>query len=111
MQVGIDVVDGSAVETDRGEQTAVFRDPVQVRAHMAIVEENAAPGIAAFDASVEVIPLVHPANGRRRSIAGGPDLLLLCDQFKNAKHAVEFAPVRAAGEHPIAVALRGKLRQ
>ena len=106
----VDVVDGDAVEADRGQQPAVLGDPAQVRAHVAIVEENAAAGVAALDASVEVIPLIDPANGRRRRLRARSDELLLRDLLERPENAVEFATVAPAGDHPVVAVVRGKLR-
>src|ERR1700722_5315235 len=100
MQIGVHVVDRDAVDANRSQQTAILRNAPKVGAHMAAIEKNTASGITAFNASVEVVPLVHPANGRSRSFAVGHNLLLLCDQLKNPKHAIEFATVRPPGEHP-----------
>ena len=69
-KVGVDVVDGDAVDPDGGEQTAIVGDAREVGADVAVVEEDAAAGVAALDGAVEVVPLVDPADGRRGGFGG-----------------------------------------
>ncbi len=70
-EVGVDVVDGDAVDPDGGEQTAVVGDAGQVGADVTVVEEDAAAGVAALDGAVEVVPLVDPADGGGGGFGGG----------------------------------------
>ena len=70
-EVGVDVVDGDAVDADGGEQAAVVGDAGEVGADVAVVEEDAAAGVAALDGAVEVVPLVDPADGGGGGFGGG----------------------------------------
>ncbi len=63
-QVGVYVVDRASVEPDRSEQAAVLRYAREVLPDVPVGEEDGASCVAAFDCSVEVIPLVYPANRR-----------------------------------------------
>ncbi len=92
-EVGVDVVDGDSVDPDGGEQAAVVVDAGEVGADVAVVEEDAAACVAAFDGAVEVVPLVDPADGRgggfgsgfrRQGLFGG-------DELEKMEGAVEFA--------------------
>ena len=69
---GVDVVDGAAIDADGSENAGIFAGASQIVAHLAVLEKNRGPAIAAFDAAVKVVPLVDPADGRVR-------LLLLVD--------------------------------
>ena len=55
---------------------------------MAAVEEDAAARIAAFDGTVEVIPLVNPANWRGGRFEVGHDLALLGDLLQQVKDPI-----------------------
>ena len=59
-----------AVDPDGGEQAAVVGDAGEVGADVAVVEEDAAACVAAFDGAVEVVPLVYPADGRGGRFSG-----------------------------------------
>ena len=107
VQVGVDVVDGGAIEANRGQQPAILRNPCKVSPDVTVVIENAASGIAAFDAAIEVVPLVDPANRRRRSLGGRREGLLLRDPLQQVENPVEFPPVRAPSQHQVVVALLG----
>ncbi len=65
-QIGIDVIHAAAVDADRGQQSRVFGGSREIGADAPVVEENGASAIAALDTAIEIIPLVHPAHGRRR---------------------------------------------
>ena len=70
-EVGVDVVDGDAVDADGGEEAGVLGDAGEVGADVAGVEEDGTAGVAALDGAVEVVPLVDPANGRGRRFRMG----------------------------------------
>ncbi len=110
VQIGVDVVDGSAVEADGSKETSVFGDTGEVGADVAVVVENAAAGVTALDAAVEVVPLVDPAYGRGGRFRGRGEGFLLGDLFEDVEDAVKFAAAGAAGDDPVGVALRGELR-
>ncbi len=63
--IGIDVIDGAAIDAKRGQQAAVFADAAQVVAGVAVVPEDRAAAVAAFDGAIEVVPLIHPAEPAR----------------------------------------------
>jgi hypothetical protein len=69
---GVDVVDVQSVDADRGQQTAVFGDRREIVADIAAFKENGPARIAALDRAVGVVPLVDPANGKRRTGAERP---------------------------------------
>ena len=108
VQIGVDVVDGASVETDRREQAAILRYASEVLPDVTVGEEDGAPCVAAFDGSIEVIPLVDPANwcGGRFGIVG--EGVLLGDLFEKMKDSVEFASAIFAGDYPIAMSARVK---
>ena len=62
----VHVVDGAAVDPDRCQQTSVLTGARQITADLSVAEENRRSAIAAFDATVEVVPLIHPADRRVR---------------------------------------------
>jgi len=70
-EVGVDVVNGDAVDPDRGEEAAVIMDAGEVGADVPVVEEDAAARVAALDGAVEVIPLVDPADEGGGGFGGG----------------------------------------
>src|SRR5438552_14264302 len=63
--VGVDIVDGAAVDADGSEETSVVGGPGEIDARVAVFKEDGTARIAAFDAAVEIVPLVHPADGGR----------------------------------------------
>ncbi len=63
-RVRVHVVYGAAIDADRGEQACVIADAVRVRDYATVIEEDGPAGVAAFDAAVEVVPFVCPADRR-----------------------------------------------
>src|SRR5882757_2446021 len=61
--IGVYVVDGAAVDTDRSEETGVSSRAGQIRADVAVFEEDGTTGVTAFDAAIEIVPLIDPTNG------------------------------------------------
>jgi hypothetical protein len=105
-EVGVDVIDGDAVDPDGGEETAVIVDAGEVGADVPRVEEDAAAGVAAFDGAVEVVPLVDPADGRGGGFDGGlgGEWLFSADDGEKVEGSVEFAAWVGA-EDDVAVGL------
>ena len=63
-QVGVDVVDGAAVDADRRQHAAVIAHAAQILARLAVLPEDRAAAIAALDGpTIQVVPLIHPAHG------------------------------------------------
>ena len=91
-EVGVYVVDGDAVDPDGGQKAAVVVDAGEVGADVAVVEEDAAAGVAALDGAVEVVPLVDPADGGGGGFGGGfgGEWMLRGDQLEEMEGAVEF---------------------
>src|SRR5579863_7584831 len=61
----VDVVDRASIDADGSEQSRVRTGTSQVVANFALGEEDRASAVAALDASVEVVPLIDPADGSR----------------------------------------------
>ena len=59
-RVGVDVVDGAAIDAERRQQAGVLAGAGEVRAHPAVLPENGAAAIAALDGAIQVVPLVDP---------------------------------------------------
>src|SRR5690349_15446905 len=106
MRIGVDVVDGAAVDADGSEQTSVRGRTRKVGAHVAVLEKNGAASVAAFDAAIEIVPLIGPANWRVRLL----DFVEVRERFatrdfaKKGEHAVKHASISGAGHDEILVA-------
>src|SRR6266550_8976960 len=60
-RIRIDIIDGAAVDPNGSEQASELADARQVGADLAILEKDRTPTVSAFDSTIEVVPLVHPA--------------------------------------------------
>ena len=76
-RIGIDVVDGTAVDADGCEQARILSHPGQVGADGALLEKNGWARVPPFNASVQVVPLINPANRDLRLLR----LVEICDVF------------------------------
>src|SRR5579871_2945955 len=94
-RIGIDVVDGAAVDADGCQKARVRGNARKVRPDVTVLEKYGAAGVAAFDGAVEIIPLIDPSDG---------SVWLLClvqvrDRFatgdfaEKRKRAVHDAPI------------------
>jgi len=63
-RVGVDVVDGAAVDAKRSQQAPVVSDSGQIVANRAAGKENGMPRITSFNRSLQVVPLVDPTHRR-----------------------------------------------
>src|SRR5947208_13841985 len=79
MRIGIYVVYGASVDSDRGKQARVLSGARQISADAPVVEKNRRSRISAFDASVEVVPLIDPAQWCIR-------ILLVIQRIKGFTH-------------------------
>src|SRR5438128_881190 len=62
-RVGINVVDGAAIDAGRRKNARVSGDAGEIGADAAVFEKDGSACVAAFDAAIEIVPLVHPADG------------------------------------------------
>ena len=60
---GVHVIDRASVDADRGQQASVLAGAGQIAADVSIGEEDGRAAVSALDAAVEIVPLVHPADG------------------------------------------------
>ena len=67
-RVRVHVVDGAAVDAERREHAAVVAHAREIRAGATVLPEDRRPAVSALDRSVEVVPLVDPADRRRRRL-------------------------------------------
>src|ERR1035438_4209887 len=58
----IDIINRAAVDPDGSQQPSVLTGASQVAADFSIGEEYGRSAISTFDATVEIVPLVHPTN-------------------------------------------------
>ena len=68
-RVGVHVVDRAAVDADRRHQPGVVAHAAEVVQDVAVLPEDRPAGVAALDRAVEVVPVVDPADRRRRLVA------------------------------------------
>ena len=59
----IDIIDRAAIDSDGSEKARVLPGSSEIVANFSIGKEYGRAAIAAFNAAVEVVPLVDPANG------------------------------------------------
>ncbi len=62
MSIGVDVVNGATVDSDRGEETSVGGSTGQISADISVFEKDRAARVAALDPAIQVIPLIDPAD-------------------------------------------------
>src|SRR5690349_6511649 len=62
MRIRVDIIDGAAVNSNGSEDAGIRRDAGQIGTHVAPIEEDGPTGIAALDGTVEVVPLIDPAD-------------------------------------------------
>lgn len=105
VEVGVDIIDGTAVKADGGKEATVLGGSGEVRADVASVEEDGTSGIAALDGAVHVVPLIDPAYGCRGRLGMVGERVLLRDLLEQVKDAIEFSAVVSSGDHPKDVAL------
>ncbi len=100
MGIGVYIVDGATVDTDRCQQTSVVANPSQVRANFVVLEKNRAASVAAFNAAIQIVPLVGPANRRigLLDFVDGCKIFAACDLAKQREHAVEDPAVATSGD-------------
>ncbi len=67
-RVGVDVVDGASIDTQRGEHPPVAADSAEIFARVQPIPEEGAAAITALDGAIEVVPLIHPTDGHRRRL-------------------------------------------
>ena len=93
VRVGIDVVDGAAVDAERGQQAAVVGDAGEIVAGIQELPEDGSAAVAALDGAIEVVPLVHPADGsvRRFLLVQVRDGIAQRDLAQQGECAVEHA--------------------
>lgn len=104
-RIGVDVVDGAAVDADRCEDMSVIGRAGEIGADAAVLEKNGAASVAAFDAAVEVVPLIDPAErciGLLEIIEAGYGFVLRNFAQEN-ENAVENASVVGAGDDEVRV--------
>jgi hypothetical protein len=94
-RIRVHVVDHASVDPQRREQARVVAHAREVVANVAAVEKDRAAAVAALDAAVEVVPLIHPAN---RSVRLALDIEVLDVLFegdfaKQGKNAIQHAAV------------------
>src|SRR5579872_6386531 len=99
-RISIDVVHGASVDPDGSQQTSVLAGASQVVADFSIGEEERGAPVSAFDATVEVVPLVHPANGSigLLDLIDRGDALRASDFAQQREHTVEDPAVSGAGD-------------
>src|SRR5207244_11796227 len=61
--VNVDVVDGGSIDAERGQHAAVVADAREIGAGAQVVPEDGSSAVAALDRAVEVVPVIHPADG------------------------------------------------
>ena len=61
-RIGIHIIDGAAIDAERGEQAGVIGRAREVLAHVVVLPEDGITAVAAFDGAVEAVPMVHPAH-------------------------------------------------
>src|SRR5258706_12128814 len=66
--VGIDIVDGTAVDSERRQQTPVIIHPREIAANMLVLPKNRAPSVATFDGAVKIVPMIHPTHWNVRRL-------------------------------------------
>src|SRR5262249_35063536 len=99
-RIRVDVVDGTAVDAERGEDAGVVVDAGEVGANVVGVEEDGAATVAAFDGAVEIVPVIDPAGwgGRLLGFVDVVEGLLAGDFAEEGEDTVEDAAVVAAGD-------------
>src|SRR5262249_29058053 len=100
-QIGVDVVYGDTIDSDRRQQSSILADTRKIGACAAVLPEDRPAAIPALDRAVEIVPLVDPA------YACGWGLLLIEPRnrlterhlVKDSENPVEHAAVvRASNE-------------
>jgi len=61
-RVGVDIVDGAAVDADGSQQAGVRGGAGEIAADVAVFKKDGTSRVAAFDAAIRIVPLVHPAD-------------------------------------------------
>ena len=90
------------IDASRRAYSATRREVV---ADVAVVEEDAAAGVAALDGAIGVIPLVDPADGRGGRFEVGHDLALFSDLLQQVEDPIKLALLAATGDDPEMVAV------
>ena len=104
-RVGVDVVDGAAVDGDRSEQASVIGSAGEIGADATVLEKNGAASVAAFDTAVEIVPLIDPAErcrGLLEFIEGGYGFVLR-NFSQESENAVENSTVGSGGDDEVRV--------
>ncbi len=81
LRVGVDVVDGAAVDAERGQQAGVIAGAGKIGAGAHVVPENGTSAVSALDGAVEIVPLIDPADGGVGSFA----LVEIVDRIRRAE--------------------------
>ena len=105
-QIGVHVIDGHTIDPNRGQQPAVIRDARQIGANMTVIKKNAATRITPFDTAIEVVPLIHPSNWRRRAFRSRfrGQRLLGSHQCKKMEYAIQLS-TRVCTQDDVAMGL------
>ena len=98
--IGVDVVDGAAVQAERRQQPRVIARPRQVRPDVPIIEKDGVSAVPALDRAIEVVPLIDPADGRGRLLAeiDVVERAMQADQTKQCEYAVQHGAIGAPGD-------------
>jgi hypothetical protein len=98
LRSGVHIIDIDAVDSRRGQQASVFGHRRKVVADAATFKKDAAPGVAALDGAIGIVPLIDPADGHCRAF-GNRSLGCpagCCEFSKQCKGAIKNAAFAAA---------------
>ena len=109
-RVGVYVVDGTAVDSDRSQQPSVFSSASQIFADATVGEKYRRTAVATLDAAVKIVPLIDPADRRvgLLSFVEHRDVLGACDLAEQREDAVQNAAVRGAGDDDAVVPVHAR---
>jgi len=111
-RIGVDIVDGAAVDADGGEDARIRRGAGEIGADAAVFKKDGTARVAAFDAAIEIVPLVHPAD---RGV-GLLRFVEVCERFgsrdlaEQRKNAVKDASVIGGGDDEAVFAVNVRVR-
>ncbi len=103
----VHVVDVTAVDPNRRQQSRIFGDWRQIVAHLAAFNKNGASRVAALDGTVGVVPLIDPADRHDGMllVSGFAEGRPLAEIAKHCKCPIQHAAIAASSHQQLCLAI------